>query len=144
MEAEGQTQPQQLEQVRRNIEHWRQTRVKLGAMPASLWEEAAAAARAVGTHRVSQALGLNYLVLRQHAFPKARAETKGPRRAAVRSKKSGATFIEVQDIAAASRPPTAAVNESAVVEVVAADGARLIIRLKGGSPDLAALVASFR
>lgn len=139
---------QQLEQVRRNIEQWRQTRTKLGAMPASLWDEAAAVARAAGTHRVSRALGLNYLVLKQRAFPNARAEAKRPPRAPRPSKQSAATFVEVKKVAPPSAAPAAAAaaSEAVVVEVVATSGARLTLRLSGNvvGAELAALVASFR
>lgn len=137
MEAE-QNAEQQLEQVRRNIEEWRHTRTKLGAMPPPLWDEAAAVARAAGTHRVSRALGLNYIVLKQRAFPKARAEVGRPRRPSRTPKLVTARFVEVT-------PPSVA-SESVVVEVVAASGAHLTLRLNGGavSPDFAALIASFR
>lgn len=139
---------QQLEQVRRNIEQWRQTRTKLGAMPSSLWEEAAAVARAAGTHRVSRALGLNYLVLKQRAFPHARAEVKRLPRARRESKPSAAMFVEVKQVKPPSAAPAgaAAASEAVVVEVVANSGARLTLRLSGSvvGPELAALVASFR
>lgn len=142
---------QQLEQVRRNIEQWRQTRTKLGAMPAGLWDEAAAVARAAGTHRVSRALGLNYLVLKQRAFPSAGAELKRSPRVTRPSRPIAATFVEVKKVkpaAAATESPAAAAaaRDAVVVEVVAASGARLTLRLNGRavSSDIAALVASFR
>ncbi len=144
METEEQRQGQQeLEQVRRNVEQWRQTRVKQGAMPAPLWEQAAAVARMVGTYRVARDLSLNYRALKQRAFPTARAEASRKRRPGRPSKKSGAAFVEIKSVPSLSTAVTA-VSEGAVVEVVAADGARLTIRLKSGTPDLAALVASFR
>ena len=145
MEADQNT--QQLEQVLRNIEQWRQTRTKLGAMPAALWDEAAAVARAAGTHRVSRALGLNYLVLKQRAFPKARAEAKQlPRSSRPAPKRP--TFVEMKSpsAAAVSAAAAAAASDAVVVEVVAASGARLTLRLngRGVSPEFAALIASFR
>ena len=139
MEAEQIT--QQVEQVRRNIEQWRQTRTKLGAMSPELWQDAAAVARVAGTHRVARALGLNYLVLKQRAFPKARFDANRPPRAIRSSKPRAATFVEVKP-----PPSTSAPAAAVVIEVVATSGARLTLRLDGGgvSPELASLVASFR
>lgn len=138
MEAERQN--QQLEQTRRSIEQWRQTRVKLGAMPAPLWEAAAAVARTLGAYRVARDLGLNYLALKQRAFSSA-GPPSGPRPAT-----SNPAFVEVKGIAAPVVAATSgsAASDGAVIEMVAADGARLTIRVARGGLDLAALVASFR
>ena len=144
MEA-GQNTQQKLEQVRGNIERWRQTREKLGAMPAPLWEEAAADAREAGTHRVARALGLNYVALKQRAFPSARAEAKHPlaqRKRRTRAQRT--TFVEMKPRSATM--VHAAASELVIVDVIATSGARLTLRLNGGavSPDLATLIASFR
>jgi hypothetical protein len=145
MDTERKNAEQQLEQVRRNIEQWRQTRTKLGAMPASLWDEAAAVARVAGTHRVSRALGLNYLLLKQRVFPNARVEVKRLPRKRRASKPSAATFVEVKKVKPASASPAPA-SDAVVVEVIAASGARLTVRVngRGVSPELATLIASFR
>jgi hypothetical protein len=130
--------------VKQRVEQWRQTRTKLGAMPAPLWAEAAAVARKVGVYRVARALGLNYLVLRSHAFPRTGVHGESRTRPRVTKQSAAgarATFVEV-----AGLKPVLAASEAVVVEVVAATGARLTLRLKDAalSSELAALVASFR
>lgn len=150
MNAAEQTQAeQQLEQARRSIEHWRQTRGKLGAMPTPLWSEAAAVARRLGAYRVARALGLNYLGLKNRAIAQRRVGFEVRRREReVASTAKHAAFVEVKALPSALTvdPGVVAMSEGVVVEAVAPSGARLTIRLKGGAvgPELAALVASFR
>ena len=146
MNAAGHMQgEQQLEQVGERIEQWRKTRTKLGAMPAPLWDEAAAAARKLGLFRVARALGLNYLALKSRAFPSAgvRAQARGGG-----APTKPAAFVEMKALPSAMVPASAVAktSEQIVVEVVAASGARLSIRLSSGAigQDLAALIASFR
>jgi hypothetical protein len=123
----------ELEQVRSDIEQWRRSRPKWGHMPAHLWEQAAALARTQGTYPVARALRLNYRALGQRVgrIGMRRKPTSKPKRPA---------FLEVTS-APMFKPP---VDESAVVEVVAVDGARLTIRLARGGTDFSALVAAFR
>jgi hypothetical protein len=129
-----------LEQVAKDIQQWRQTRPKPRAMPGALWEDITALARAVGVYRVSKALGLNYSAVQERISADARGERRARRRVGGPAKKAGGDFIELHPAAL----PSNALAEGAV-EVVAPDGARLILRLKGHSPmDIATLVSAFR
>lgn len=138
----------QLEQARQQVEHWRQTRRKLGAMPEPLWLEAAAVARKLGAYKVAHALGLNYRALKDRAFPPGRVRAEAPKPLQpVDVSTKPAAFVELQvSPPSAPAPASAGASDAVVVEVVGPSGARLTIRLKGGavSPELAALVASFR
>ena len=126
-----------LEETRCRIEEWRQKRAKIGPMPKPIWDEVKALAEELGPNRVARVLRLNYGIVQQRLAEKHGGfhPTKG----------NGATFLEVKaPVVAMGRAAGAVATECAVVEVVAADGARLTIRLKGPSPDFSALVASFR
>ena len=129
---------QRLQQLRQSIEHWRRTRRKQGPMPAALWDEAAALAGAIGVCPVSRALGIGYDSLQKRvqgrAEPRAAAATAAPGVAPIR-------FVELSGAQFAGG--TAA--GGAVVEVTAADGAHLSVRLPSASAlDVAALVRAFR
>jgi len=141
-EAKQKTAEDELERVREHIENWRKTRLKLGAMPAQLWDEAAAVARKLGAYRVAEVLRLNYRLLKDRAFPEQSGRVTKKRRQPSSAAKRGG-FVEVNPLHSAAT--LAAASEALVIEVVAAGGARLIIRHKGVvGPELAALVASFR
>jgi hypothetical protein len=123
-----------IERLRDRIEGWRQSSPRTRAMPEELWKEACATAKRLGTGRVARALGLKYEGLKQRVL------TGGGRFADVATVlPAGAEFIELTGFSAAGP----AANE-AVVEMVAADGAKLTVRLKGGGVDVAALVSAFR
>lgn len=142
METVEREEPKELEAVRKSMEQWRQTRAKLGAMPAPLWDEAASVARSLGVGRVARVLGLNSSVLKQRALPE--PQGVATRRRVRAPKSAAATFVEM---AGPVVPPVVApvvANGAAVLEVVAANGARMTIRFQGAVPDLTALVASFR
>ena len=101
-----------------------------------LWKEACAAAKRLGACRVARALGVKYDTLRQRVL----AGGAGARGEAM-VQPSGTQFIELTGFSAASRAVT---GDEAVVEVLAADGARLTSRLKGAGLDIPALVNAFR
>lgn len=115
-----------IEGLRGRIEAWRQSPTRGRAMPEELWEEACAAAQLLGAFRVSRALSLNHDTLKRRA---GLGEPEGAERP---------TFIELPGLA-----PFAAGDE-AVVEVVAADGTKLTVRMKGSSLNLGALIQEFR
>ena len=125
----------EIEPLRERIEAWRQTQPKSQAMPTKLWREATAAARRLGAGRVARALGLHYGALKERVL----AAEGGARGATTLS--SDTQFIELKGFAAVDRT---AGGEETVVEVVAADGARLSVRLKRAAIDVAALVSAFR
>ena len=147
MEAEGKSIEQlKLEQVCVGVKKWRETRPKLGPMPAELWDDAAAVARELGVYPVARALGVNYKVLKERVAPAPKEERRAQlaEETAVSSDLSRKRndFIEVSGIPLLSEPRS---EGTTVVEVVAADGARLTIRLQGKSQaDVAGLVTAFQ
>jgi hypothetical protein len=122
------------------IERWRQGRPKSGRMPEELWQEASAAAKRLGTNRVARALGLGYEGLKQRVLSKKKG---GPR-----GKESGEVVAQEAQFIELPRFPmlgSAAVNrEEMVVELVAADGARLTIRTQQASAAVVEMICAFR
>jgi hypothetical protein len=116
-----------LKGVRDAIGRWRRTRERRTRMPAGLWAGAVALARTHGTYRVARALRVDYQGLARRL---AEAGHRG----------SDAKRVDFVELRAADL-----LGGSTVVEVSAADGARLTIRVSGGSAvDAAALIAAFR
>jgi len=105
-------------------------RQKLSPMPADLWAEAAALARALGVSHVAHALGLGFEALQQRA----------------RARGEGSTgFVEVSGAQLVAAASAADGVRGPVIEVAAGDGARLTIRLPTGSTlDVGRLVDAFR
>jgi hypothetical protein len=129
----------EIEGLRGRIEAWRQMRPKSRPMPEELWQEASAAAKRLGAGRVARALGLKYETLKQRVIS---GSPSGARGGAGREKALGrAEFIELREFPV---PGLSAGRDEMVVEMVAADGTRLTIRLKGASPDWMALINAFR
>jgi len=119
-----------VERVRKQIDRWRSSRKRRWPMPARLWHEASLLARELGVHRVKSALGLNYESLKR------RVGEGGAERG------TGATQAGFIELSGAQLLEPAS---GAVVEVAAADGGRLTIRLGTGSElDVAGLVEAFR
>jgi len=140
MHAEGvSAELPELEGLRGRIEGWRQTRPKSRPMPEELWSKASAAAKRLGAGRVARALGLDYEALKQRVISSQRGRPRGG--AGGKRLPEGAEFIELSGLTALSQ---ASARDEAVVEVVAADGTRLTIRLKGASVNVAGLVNAFR
>lgn len=125
-----------IEELRDRIEGWRQSSPKSRNMPEELWKEASAAAKRLGACRVARALGVKYETLKQRVLGNGAAGVAG----GATVLPSGTQFIELTGFSGLSH--TAA--DEAVVELAAADGARLTIRLKGAGLDVAALVSAFR
>lgn len=120
-----------VERVRKQIDRWRMRRKRCSPMPARLWDEASLLARELGVYRVKCALGLNYESLKR------RVGEGGAERGTAATKTAG--FIELSG-AQLLEPAS-----GAVVEVCAADGGRLTVRLApGGELDVAGLVEAFR
>ena len=120
----------QLSRVGRAFEHWRRTRPRRSAIPASLWTLAVAHAHAVGVHAAARRLRLDYYALKQHVETAAAGAPRASARPA---------FIEVVP----AGPTPAGVSEC-VIDFADARGATMRIRLTGPTlPDLAALSQSF-
>lgn len=125
-----------IEGLRDRIEGWRQSAPKTRAMPEELWKQACAAAKRLGACRVARALGVKYDTLRQRVL------ASGASAASMPTVLPGSTqFIELTRFSSASHTVS---GEEAVVEVLAADGARLTVRLKGAGLDVPALLNAFR
>lgn len=106
-------------------------------MPEELWKEACVAAKRLGACRMARALGVKYDTLRQRVLAGGAAGIRGEATVVP----SSTQFIELTGFSAASHAIAA---DEAVVEMVAADGARLTIRLKGAGLDVPGLVNAFR
>jgi hypothetical protein len=119
----------ELQRVRNSIEVWRRTRLKRSPMPEKIWAEATQLARRLGVWRAASRLGLCYESLRRRADEKsARTGASAPR------------FVEMRaaDLASMAR------HDGVVVELCAADGTRMTVRLCEGMPvDMTALVGAF-
>lgn len=138
--AEKKKAEQELEQVAKAIGQWRQTREKVGEMPAPLWKEAVTVAKTLGVYQVSKTLGVNYRALQDKVTLRTEGEEERRRRGRP-PKVAPPVFVELPK---AASPVSTAATES-IIEVVAVDGARLTVRLKGASPgDFTALVSAFR
>ena len=137
MQSELSAELVEIEGLRGRIEGWRQTSPKSRAMPEELWSEASAAAKKLGAGRVARALGLNYEALKQRVISGS-ATGSGAR---AQRQAEDTEFIELSGFPGLIQAST---RDEAVVEVVAADGTRLSIRLKGVSVNVAALVSAFR
>ena len=119
-----------LSRVCREFEHWRRTRPRRSAIPASLWTLAVEHARAVGVHATARRLRLDSYSLKQRVDA---AAAGAPRASA------GPAFVEVVPTGVGP----AGVSEC-VIDLADARGATMRIRLTGPAlPDLAALSQSF-
>jgi hypothetical protein len=129
----------EIEGLRSRIEGWRQTRPKSRPMPEELWQEASAAAKRLGTGRVARGLGLNYEALKQRVMSNGSSRRRSS--AGGEAQPEGAEFIELSGFPALGQ---SGARDEMVVEMVAADGARLTIRVKEASANLSALINAFR
>jgi hypothetical protein len=140
MQAEGALpELSEVEGLRGRIEGWRQTRPKSRPMPEELWQEASAAAKSLGTGRVARALGLNYEALKQRVISTGSRRRRGG--TGSEAQPEGTEFIELSGFPALGQSTA---RDEMVVEMVAADGTRLTIRVKGTSPNVSALINAFR
>ena len=71
---EKQTQEVTIEDVRKQFEHWRQTRKKRGVIPDHLWEAAIALSKYHSPSQISQALRLDYSDLKKRIEQQSRSE----------------------------------------------------------------------
>jgi hypothetical protein len=116
---------QRVKELRNRITLWRRTRARRTRMPSELWARAVALARSEGTYPIARRLRVDYQALARRV-----AEAGGERT-------GNGNFIELRG--------AELLGGATVVEVAEADGARLTIRLGGGSGlDVAALVGAFR
>ena len=128
-------QPRRIVELTGRIESWRQTREKRTRMPEDLWAETVELARRHGIWKVSNATRVSYESL------KARVERVEPPAPAATVDASDAGFVSVAPPPQVFGPPEPVATE---VELVAVDGARLVVRVEGrGGLDVAGLARAF-
>ena len=126
--------PRRIVELKKQIETWRQTREKRTRMPEELWVEAVEVARKHGIWKVSNAVGCSYESL------KVRVERVEPPTAPP-AVEAAAGFVSVSPPPQIFGPPEPMATE---VELVAVDGARLIVRVEGRDGlDVAELARAF-
>jgi hypothetical protein len=129
----------EIEGLRGKIQGWRQSQPKSRSMPEEFWQEASTAAKSLGAGRVARALGLNYETLKQRVLPNGAGRSAD--RVQRKRQPEGTGFIELKGLSA---PSKLASREEMVVEVLAADGVRLTIRIHAGSASVPALINRLR
>ncbi len=135
------TEPAGLQTLSDRIEAWRSARPRTRPMPEALWNEAVSMARRLGVFRVSRALRLNFDTLKRRAGATSTRERSSQEATRAPILPARTDFVEVKGLA---KVGVAGRTHEAVVEVVAGDGARLSIRLKCASTEVAALIRAFR
>ena len=126
---QGKVQGVRVEALQREIEEWRRTRAKRGAMPDSLWEAAVALAGEHGVYGTCRALGVSYDTLRKRV--------EAVREGKQRSRGKASQFVEV-------RPAALVPCSGPVVELTTTDGQQLTVRLAQGQELEAAVSALVR
>src|SRR5215472_4911302 len=134
----------ELKDLHRRIEAWRRTKPGTRPMPEELWREASGFARKLGICRVSRALRVNYGGLKRRVSAGGLLVVGG-RRGERTPTVIRPDFIELGGLPAPGALSEAAAGSDAVVEVVAPEGTRLTIRMKGvTNSQVAAWVSAFR
>ena len=128
--------PEDLEQLRRRFEEFRNGQSGRSRLPEELWGAAAELAKHYGTHQTARALRLEYMALRKRVenqgTPKAKRKTAARRKVA-----APPSFMEF--VAPGAKPVT-----SCVVEVESKEGAKLRLELKSvATTELADLIRAF-
>jgi hypothetical protein len=120
-----------LEQLQRRFEEFRNLRPSRGRLPAGLWKEAAEAARRYGLNPIAQALRLDYNRLKKHMG--ATREQGKPRKPI----HPAPAFVELIG-------PTAGATTDCHIEVESERGAKVRLELKGiATGELAGLIRGF-
>jgi len=128
-------QPRRIVELTKQIENWRATREKRTRMPEELWVEAVEVARKHGIWKVSNAVRCSYESL------KSRVERVEPPAVAPSVDAVGSGFVSVAPPPPIFAPPEPVATE---VELVAVDGARLVVRVEGREGlDVAGLARAF-
>ena len=122
--------PKQLDELRGQIQDWREGRKVPGAMPGELWAGAVVLARKFGVCRIARALTLDYTALRKRT-------EKVPEGGLVKP-----TFVHLPMPVAPEMAPSAA--PGAMIEISAPNGSLLRIHLEAGrGMEAAGIVAAF-
>lgn len=134
-------QPEELSRMRRRLDEFRRGSRQGKALPEWVWSGAGRLARRYGVHATARALGLEYNKLKRASSGVAVAPAAG---GAARRPRAGAgsavKFVELGGLT----PLNGVAAGEAFVEVVAADGVRVAVRLKDSSPALLAVIGALR
>jgi hypothetical protein len=128
----------ELEELRGQVEDWRGRPSKSKSMPTELWDAAVVAAAHHGAHRVAKALGVNSQRLRQQMADREAQDNSGER---VSKELAPVQFVELGRLAEMGPCGPA---EPVVLEMVAADGTRLMLRARDGSASVLAMINATR
>jgi hypothetical protein len=124
--------PPELFKLARGLERWRASAQRGRRIPEPLWEAAACLARTYGVSPISAALKLSYYDLQRRAQGEGAVSTQTQTQAPP-------SFIEL-----AVPKGSPALSSHGTIEVVHADGARLLVRLPEAKfEDLLALMRAF-
>lgn len=136
--------PGEVEQLRDQLQEWRQARERPGPLPSEIWDAAVALALEFGVCRISRAVGLDYSWLRRKV---SKAMEEG--------RPADPTFLELPAGLVMPTPQVAReagspaigrwpMTSGPVIEVSSPDGAQMRVCLELGKPvDVANLVAAF-
>ena len=134
----GEALPKRVETVRQGIEAWRAQRPKLAPMPDELWSAAVGLAREHGVYAVARSLRVDYGALKRRVGQAEEGAAGREWCAGGFVQVSGSQLLETES--AAERSGTA----DSVVELMHADGSRMVVRLGGGEPvDVVGLAGAF-
>jgi len=115
--------PDRLSEVRRQLEHWRQSRRRGARIPEELWQAAADLGREVGVSKTAQELRLDYYALRRRMELNTQP---GLEERPAREVPRAGGFVEI--------PLCAPASPECIVEIEDPRGARLRLELKGVTP----------
>ena len=116
--------PVEADQLKAAIQSWRESRTKVGPMPADLWQRAMGLAAKHGACRIARAIGVDYSALRERMEVR---EVPPP----------GAAFLEIP----AAMVLAGVEAGEAQVDIALADGSQL--RMRGRGLDTAAIISAF-
>lgn len=120
--------PKDLKEARDRFEYWRKTRPKLGPIPEELWQDAVSLTKKYGLAPVASSLHLNHTTLRDRAQ---RVTAALPTRVV----RENASTCEAQFV---QMPPIpllqATEHQESLIELRAADGATLTLRIPSEQP----------
>ncbi len=125
--------PASVSRLRVRVERWRERGAKRGRMPEELWAAAVSLAQAHGLYRVARALRLDYGSLKKRVERSPDSEPGDT--------DDVGRFVEID----ARHLVPGLASSGAVVELLDAEGTKLVVRLSGReSLDVPALVEAFR
>ena len=122
--------PAEAGRLKAAVRSWRETRARVGPMPADLWQRAMGLAEVHGVCRIARAIEVDYSALRE------RMEVQGHRT-------EEPAFLELSGamLLAGAAGQEAGAGAEDQVDIALADGS--LFRMRGRALDAAAIVAAF-